>query len=670
MLKRKPSLVFTEDKGTACAPLHYAACRGYTAIVEVLLTCAPETASLLDKEKMTPLHHAAQGGYAEVVSMLLASGTNANSKDNEGFTPLHLAALYAHGDVVRVLLGHHADVNAKAKGWWNALHLATAPCRFDFEREELATKLLAGTDDQIARCRRILDGQPCAGRKEVVELLLANGAAVDAGEGFWEATPLQLAAERGELDIAALLITHKADIDAADSYGRTPLLIATSNRHWQLAELLIAHGANVNAKEGSGDTALQNAAANGSTHIAKLLLAKGADVNNKGHHGMTPLHWAVRERFPEMAAVLLANRADVNAVSNQGETPLDEATGQDCLPLAELLRKHGGKHGAKSTNVPPNKPAIGRVLVEQKKEPPQPVQAPKPGDQAATPYPPSQPSSEDILGGCRLLKKIGEGGFGAVYKAHHLALNIPVAVKVLISKTPGGNAPGEDRFLREARIAARLKHTNIVGVLNVGIEHGIHFIVMDFIEGKSLQVLLKEKGRLPISSAVGMFSQICQGLHYAHEQGVMHRDIKPGNILIETGGAPKIADFGFAKFADDDLSLTVSGAVMGTPYYLSPEQARDAKNVDRRADIYSLGCTFYHVVCGRVPFQGETLAQVLLAHQQASVPDPRSVNSAVPSRLGQIIMKMMAKKPTDRFESVSAVHRQLAELASDMGHRN
>jgi serine/threonine-protein kinase len=193
---------------------------------------------------------------------------------------------------------------------------------------------------------------------------------------------------------------------------------------------------------------------------------------------------------------------------------------------------------------------------------------------------------------------------------------------------------------------------------------------MDFIEGCSLQELLKKKGRIPIPSAVGVFSQICQGLHYAHEQGVMHRDIKPGNILIETSGVPKIADFGFAKYAEDDLSLTVSGAVMGTPFYLSPEQALNAKSVDRRSDIYSLGCTFYHVVCGRVPFQGETLAQIILAHQQAPVPDPRSVNSAVPSRLGQIIMKMMAKKPADRFESVSAVQRLLAEFASDMGHRN
>jgi serine/threonine-protein kinase len=281
-----------------------------------------------------------------------------------------------------------------------------------------------------------------------------------------------------------------------------------------------------------------------------------------------------------------------------------------------------------------------------------------------------QPSSEKVLGGCRLVKKIGEGGFGAVYKAHHLALNIPVAVKVLVSRRPGGDAPVEERFLREARIVARLKHPNIVGVLNVGSEDGIHFIVMDFVEGCSLQVLLKEKGRLPVPSAVVVFSQICQGLHYAHEQGVMHRDIKPGNILIETSGVPKIADFGFAKFADDDLSLTVSGAVMGTPYYLSPEQARDAKNVDRRSDIYSLGCTLYHVVCGRVPFQGETVAQVLLAHQQAPVPDPHSVDSAIPRDLAQIIMKMMAKKPADRFESAGAVHKQLAAFVSNIGHRN
>ena len=272
------------------------------------------------------------------------------------------------------------------------------------------------------------------------------------------------------------------------------------------------------------------------------------------------------------------------------------------------------------------------------------------------------PSSEQILGGCRLVQKIGVGGFGAVYKAHHLALNITVAVKVLVSRTPGVTAAVEERFLREARIAALLKHPNIVGVLNVGIEDGIHFIVMDFIGGHDLKWLLDQDGAVPsISAAIRMFSQVCQGLHYAHEHGVLHRDIKPGNIL-DASGVPKLADFGFAKFADDDLSLTLSGAVMGTPYYLSPEQARDAKNVDRRSDIYSLGCTFYHSVCGCVPFHGETLAQVLLAHQQKLVPDPRLARSEVPPGLAKIIMKMMAKNPADRFESVSEVHRQLEGL--------
>jgi serine/threonine protein kinase len=217
---------------------------------------------------------------------------------------------------------------------------------------------------------------------------------------------------------------------------------------------------------------------------------------------------------------------------------------------------------------------------------------------------------------------------------------------------------------------ARLKHPNIVGVRNVGIEDGIHFIIMDFIAGHDLKWFLDmNEGGLPISAAVRMFSQLCQGLHYAHENRVLHRDIKPGNIL-DAYGVPKITDFGFAKFADQDLSLTVSGAVMGTPYYLSPEQARDAKNVDRRSDIYSLGCTFYHAICGLVPFQGGTLAQILLAHQQEPVPDPRSVNSEVPGDLAQIIMKMMAKNPANRFESAAAVHRELAVFASSIGHRN
>jgi len=388
-----------------------------------------------------------------------------------------------------------------------------------------------------------------------------------------------------------------------------------------------------------GKTPLMKAAEEGDLRRVKALIGAGADVNAQQelYCRETALMFAVEKGHLGCVRALVTAGADLNAKNHVGKTALE--IGRDKPAIAAFL---------KAVEVQPQ--------AQRVKEPDAPSHR--------------NEESEEILGGCRIVDKIGEGGFGAVYKAHHLALNIPVAVKVLISKTPGGNAPGEERFLREARIVARLKHANIVGVLNVGSEDGIHFIVMDFIEGSSLQVLLREKGRLAIPSAIGIFSQICQGLHYAHEQGVLHRDIKPGNILIETGGVSKIADFGLAKFADDDFSLTVSGAVMGSPYYLSPEQARDAKNVDRRSDIYSLGCTFYHAVCGQVPFQGETIAQVLLAHQQSPVPDPCSVNSAVPSRLGKIIMKMMAKKPEDRFESVGAVHRQLAEFVSEFGHRN
>jgi serine/threonine-protein kinase len=264
-----------------------------------------------------------------------------------------------------------------------------------------------------------------------------------------------------------------------------------------------------------------------------------------------------------------------------------------------------------------------------------------------------------MVGGCRLVRKLGEGGMGAVYQAHHVGLDIPVAVKMLPPAFAERSSGAADRFLAEARAAAKLKHPHIVGVYNVGCEAGIHFIVMELIEGGSLHDLIRMAGRIPIPRAVELTAQVCQGLQCAHDHGIVHRDIKPANILIDRSGMAKIADLGLAKKLGDDFGMTQSGMTLGTPYYLSPEQAADAKRVDHRSDIYSLGCMLYEMVCGKVPYGGDTLARVLLAHAQAPIPDPRAANPEVPERLAGAIMKMMAKRPDDRFPAVKAV---LAEL--------
>ncbi|HUT34877.1 MAG TPA: serine/threonine-protein kinase [Planctomycetota bacterium] len=275
-----------------------------------------------------------------------------------------------------------------------------------------------------------------------------------------------------------------------------------------------------------------------------------------------------------------------------------------------------------------------------------------------------EPCAGQMVGGCRLVRKLGQGGMGAVYQAHHVGLDIPVAVKILPPEFVQRSADAVDRFLGEARAAARLKHPNIVGVYNVGCEAGIYFIVMELVEGGSLHDLIRAAGQIGIRRAVELAGQICQGLQCAHDNGFVHRDIKPSNILLDGGGVARIADLGLAKRMGGDFGMTQSGMTLGTPYYLSPEQAADAKRVDHRTDIYSLGCMLYEMVCGKVPYEGDTLARILLAHAQAPVPDPRAANPAVSDRLARLIMRMMAKEPDGRPASAREV---LAELQRGAG---
>ncbi|MBN2711586.1 MAG: serine/threonine protein kinase [Planctomycetes bacterium] len=259
----------------------------------------------------------------------------------------------------------------------------------------------------------------------------------------------------------------------------------------------------------------------------------------------------------------------------------------------------------------------------------------------------------ELIGGCRLEKKLGQGGMGAVYLAHHLALDIPVAVKILPPQFASANQTAVDRFVREARAAARLKHHNIVGVMNVGQERGLNFIVMDFVDGESLQDVLDRKQAMAPESAIDVIIQACNALELARENNIVHRDIKPDNVMIDQKGVVKLADLGLAKQTEDELSVTQSGMAMGTPHYMSPEQANDARSADHRSDIYSLGCMFYRMVAGRVPFDDQSIYKILTKHMQDDIPDVRSINPSVPENIAGIIKKCMAKDPADRYQKAS-----------------
>jgi serine/threonine protein kinase len=268
-----------------------------------------------------------------------------------------------------------------------------------------------------------------------------------------------------------------------------------------------------------------------------------------------------------------------------------------------------------------------------------------------------------VIGGCRIESKIGQGGMGAVFHAHHEGLDIPVAVKILSSTTAMDNA--RERFLREARIAARLRHPNIVAVHNVGREQDIDFIVMEYVEGKNLKQIIKQQDTLPLGGAIRIALQVLYARDVALKNGIVHRDIKPENILIDASGNAKLADLGLAR-SSADVTLTQGSVVLGSPQYVAPEQADNPLAADIRADIYSLGCTLFHMLTGTPPFPGSSPIEIILNHTRQPVPRLREKNPAFPEALDQALFIMMQKSPQERYQNPSEAIAALSAVVPGM----
>jgi serine/threonine protein kinase len=271
-----------------------------------------------------------------------------------------------------------------------------------------------------------------------------------------------------------------------------------------------------------------------------------------------------------------------------------------------------------------------------------------------------------IQGKYKVLERLGSGGNATVFLCEHLTMCRPVALKVLPAKlaaSPGGL----ERFLREARIAAQLKHPNLVSAYDVDQSAGMHFLVMEYIDGTNLHHLVKSFGPLPFVRAAHYIRQASEGLQYAHECRLVHRDIKPSNILLERSGTIKVLDMGLARFFHDDDDLTKKhhpGAVLGTPDFLSPEQALDSHSADVRSDIYSLGITFYFLLTGVTPFEQGTTAQKLLWHQVRQPRPIRSLRPDVPEEMAAVLEKMTAKSADQRYQVPAEVGAALAPWTS------
>ena len=253
-----------------------------------------------------------------------------------------------------------------------------------------------------------------------------------------------------------------------------------------------------------------------------------------------------------------------------------------------------------------------------------------------------------MVGKYELIRKLGGGGMGTVYLARNVTIGRTVAVKILPARL-GKNATYLSRFDREARLAARLSHPNIVQVLDADESDGRRYMVMEHIEGETLQARVEREGPLEESVAVSLLRQVASGLGAAHAAGIVHRDIKPANILIDKAGVPKIADLGIAKSADpSETALTQTAAAIGTPLYMAPEQTMSSAAVDARSDIYSLGATFYHALAGEPPFDGRTPYEIANKHCGSPRPDLREKRPEISPGLCAIIERMMARAPEER----------------------
>ncbi len=263
------------------------------------------------------------------------------------------------------------------------------------------------------------------------------------------------------------------------------------------------------------------------------------------------------------------------------------------------------------------------------------------------------------IGGYEIIGKLGEGGLGVVYKARQLSMGRIVALKVLHERWVTDDE-FRKRFLVEARLVGRLSHPNLIQVIDVGRYKSTLYFSMEFVDGEPVDATLDREGRMDLQSTVAIAIQVASALEYLHQRRIVHRDVKPGNIMVTKGGIAKLGDFGFVKSSLESV-LSTEGEVLGTPDYISPEAARGEKNLDFRSDLYSLGTTLYHMLTGNPPFGG-SVSDVMDQHIKS---EPRPISAVVkdlPPKMIEVVERLMKKKPSDRYQNFSELLNDLDEV--------
>lgn len=387
-----------------------------------------------------------------------------------------------------------------------------------------------------------------------------------------------------------------------------------------------------------------------STFLRELL---AVELECREKQGESPHLAEYRHRFPDHSETIqevFAKRA-----ANIGRGRPREHSGTEILDEPDGF---GGTAG----------PLVGEFsLVSEEIEGLDDIDSPSIAPAAGPPnrYQPLVPGT--VLGNYTILGLISQGGMGAVYKAEHRLMGRTVALK-MISPNALRDAEAVQRFRRETMAMALLEHPNIVTAHDADQVGDIHILVMQYVDGDDLWTTVKRVGPLPLDMAVRCLMQTARGMEYAHREGVVHRDIKPANLVVARNGVVKILDMGLARLENSllgaspfDANLTQAGNIMGTVDFMAPEQALDAKSADQRADIYSLGCTFYFLLTGQMLFAGDTVMKRMMAHRFEPVPSLHAVRSDVPEWLEAVFRKMTAKEAADRYPSMTKL---LADLES------
>ncbi len=367
---------------------------------------------------------------------------------------------------------------------------------------------------------------------------------------------------------------------------------------------------------------------------------------------MTPRETRFVKSLVDSGLVSLNEAVQLEGVQRQ----LKSSTGE-YKPIWELAIEHNLITATQSERVMTRVVATAESGVTQTREPAkEDTRTLAPADSGPVPT-----GGGRRLGKYELISKIGQGGMGAVYKARQESMNRVVALKVL-PRSLAGNKEFIARFLREARAAGRLSHPNIVAGIDAGFAEGYYYFAMEFVEGESLGERLVRDGVVPETEAALFCAQVAKALDHAHAMGIVHRDVKPENILVTPRSEIKLCDMGLARTGNEDMRVTQAGMAVGTPFYISPEQVR-GKTPTAQSDIYSLGCTLFHLVTGRPPYDGENAMQVMQQHLNAEIPRAGDVREGISRAVEVVILKMMARDPEDRYETAREAADDLESAA-------